>query len=106
MKEMYELAGGGQSIRGIARSLGISRNTVRKYLRSPQAPTPRPRPGRASKLDPYKPYIRQRLAEGVDNCVVLLREIRARGYAGGHSILKEFVKPYRLPRTPRATRGS
>jgi len=103
VKQMYELAGGGQSIRGIARSLGISRNTVRKYLRSPQVPTPRPRPGRVSKLDPYKPYIRQRLAEGVDNCVVLLREIRARGYAGGHSILKEFVKPYRLPQTPRAT---
>ena len=99
VKQMYELAGGGQSIRGIARSLGISRNTVRKYLRSPQVPTPRPRPGRVSKLDPYKPYIRQRLAEEVDNCVVLLREIRAQGYAGGYTILKEFMKPYRLPRT-------
>ncbi len=68
VKQMYELAGGGQSIRGIARSLGISRNTVRKYLRSPQVPTPRPRPGRVSKPDPYKPYIRG----GVPSVVTVL----------------------------------
>jgi transposase len=103
VKEMYELAGEGQSIHGIARSLGISRNTVRKYLCCPQVPTPQPRPRRGSKVDAYEPYIRQRLAEGVENCVVLLREIRAQGYSGGYTILKEFVKPCRLPRIPQAT---
>ena len=35
VKESYELKGGGRSIRGIARELGVSRNTVRKYVRSP-----------------------------------------------------------------------
>ena len=35
VKEIYELKGKGRSIRGIADDLGISRATVRKYVRSP-----------------------------------------------------------------------
>lgn len=35
-----------------------------------------PRPKRPSKLDPYKEYIMQRLAEGVDKCAVLLHQAR------------------------------
>ncbi|TGG90283.1 MAG: HTH domain-containing protein, partial [Aphanocapsa feldmannii 277cV] len=37
MKEIYELKGAGCSIREIARELDISRNTVRRYLKSPEA---------------------------------------------------------------------
>ena len=79
MKELYELKGEGNSIRGIARELGISRNTVRRYVRSPEVPKAKLRPKRGSKLDPYKEYIDTRLSEGLDNCVVLLREIREIG---------------------------
>ena len=43
MKELYELKGEGHSIRGIARELGISRNSVRKYLKSPGVPQAKPR---------------------------------------------------------------
>jgi len=95
VKQLYTLAGEKRSIRGIARILGISRNTVRKYLRSPEVPKPAPRPPRGSKLDPYKEYIIQRVNSGVDNCVVLLRELRERGYEGSYTILKDFVKPLR-----------
>src|SRR5690606_17217217 len=67
-----------------------------RYLRDPDSALVRkPRPQRPSKLDPYKEYIMQRLAEGVDNCVVLLREIRQQGYTGGYTILKDFVRPFR-----------
>ena len=52
MRELYELKGDGRSIRGIARELGISRNTVRKYVRSDEVPKPSPRARRGSKLDP------------------------------------------------------
>jgi transposase len=84
--------------------LGISRNTVRKYLRAPEVPKSKPRAKRGSKLDPYKDYIRKRLAEGVENCVVLLREIRQLGYSGGYSILKAYVHPFRQRRcNPQAT---
>lgn len=103
MKQLYDLHGQGESLRSIGRRLGLSRNTVRKYVRSAEVPKARPRSARASKLDPYKPYIRQRLADGVDNGEVLLREIRARGYRGGRSILKEYVKQFRQPRQPKAT---
>lgn len=89
------MSGEKRSIRGIARTLGISRNTVRKYLRSPELPKPAPRQPRGSKLDPYKEYITGRLSSGVDNCVVLLRELREQGYKGSYTILKDFVKPLR-----------
>ena len=82
MKELYELKGEGCSIRGIARELGISRNTVRKYVRSPEVPKPMTRAKRGTKLDAYKEYLDVRLAEGLENCVVLLREIRELGYDG------------------------
>lgn len=104
MKQLYEMHGQGRSIRSIARLLGISRNTVRKYLRAPEVPKPKSRAKRGSKLDPYKDYIRKRLAEGVENCVVLLREIRQLGYSGGYSILKAYVHPFRQRRSsPQAT---
>ena len=96
-------------IRGIAQELGVSRNSVRKYLRSPGVPREKPRSRRASKLDPYTDYIDVRLSEGLDNCVVLLRELRALGYNGGYTILKDYVQPRRrrrlsaTGRQPRAT---
>ena len=65
MKEMYEMKGAGRSIRGIARDLGVSRNSVRKYLRSPGVPKEKPRRRRASKLDPYTDHIDSRLSEGL-----------------------------------------
>ena len=103
MKGLYELKGEGESIRGIAERLGVSRNTVRKYLRSEEVPKAKPRPERGSKLDPHRDYLREQLAAGVDNCVVLLRELRKRGYTGSYTILKDFVQPLRLPKKPKAT---
>ena len=76
--------------------------TVRRYLNSPAAMRPKPRRQRSSKLDAYVAYIERRLGEGLDNCVVLHRELRERGYDGGYSILKAYVSP-RRHRQPRAT---
>ena len=45
----------------------------------------------------------QLLSEGVWNAVVLLRELQAKGYAGGISILRDYVRPKRALRTSRAT---
>jgi transposase len=82
VKQLWELAGQQHSIRAIARELDLSRNTVRKYLRAPGVPRYTPRPPRPSKLDPFRDHLRSQLAAGVENCVVLLRELRARGYTG------------------------
>ena len=103
VKQLIELSGQHLSIRAIARRLDISRNTVRKYLRAPGVPVAKPRPRRPSKVDPFRAQIRRRLAAGVENCVVLLRELRAQGYAGSYSILKDYVRPLRLGRAVKAT---
>ena len=70
VKEIYEMKGAGRSIRGIAGELGIARNTVRRYLKSPEAIRAKRRAQRASKLDPYTGYIDRRLDEGLENCAV------------------------------------
>ena len=103
VRELYELKGKRRSMRGIASDLGISRDTVRKYARSAGVPKPKPRAKRGSKLDAYTEYIDGRLAEGLDNCVVLLREIVELGCSGGYTILKDYVRPRRRPRQPKAT---
>ena len=103
VKELYELKGEGRSIRGIARELGVSRNTVRKYARASGVPKPKPRAKRGSKLDAYKEYIDGRLSEGLENCVVVLREIRELGYEGCYATLTNYVRGHRRPRQPSAT---
>jgi transposase len=84
----------GMSIRGIARTTGISRNVVRRYLRAPGAPRYKRRAPRPSKLDPFKQYVAERLRAAAPNRIpatVLLIELKARGYQGGITILKEFM---------------
>ena len=103
MKEIYEMHGRGRSARAIARDLGLARNTVLRHLTSPEAMLPKPRPPRGSRLDPHAEHIDRRLAEGLENCVVLLRELRARRYRGSCTILVEYVRPRRRGRQPEAT---
>jgi transposase len=81
----------GMSIRGIARTTGISRNVVRRYLRSPEAPRYKRRAPRPSKLDAFKNYVAERLRAAAPSRIpatALLIELRARGYQGGITILK------------------
>lgn len=76
----------GVGIRELARELGCSRNTVRRYLKDPTATRYGPRPPRPTKLDPFKAYVLERVAAAAPEwipAVVLLRELRGRGYAGG-----------------------
>ena len=103
MKRLCEMHGEGHSARAIARELGLARNTVLKYLRSPEAMRPKPRRPRGSILDPYAQHIDRRRAEGLENCVVLLRELRALGYEGAYSTLTEYLRPRRKGGQPEAT---
>jgi len=88
----------GLSIRAISARLGVSRNTVRAALRR-DGPPLRAARTLPSKLDPYKDYLLARLAEFPElSAAALAEEIRALGYEGGLSILKEFTLPYRQRR--------
>ena len=100
VKEMYRRR---VSVSEIARVSGHDRKTIRTIVAGPVSPLPAPRQARASKLDPYLPYLHQRLAEAVTNGNKLLVEIRQQGYKGGNSLLKNFVQPYRVERRQEAT---
>jgi transposase len=97
VNEIQELKRQGLSISEISGLTGFNRRTVRKYLSESVEPVPvyRPREARPSKLDAYKGYIEQRLQSGVWNAAVLLREVKAQGYSGGYSILKDYLHPQR-----------
>jgi len=96
VQDIEELKRQGLSIRAISRLTGYDRKTIRKYLIQPEStPAYGPRPAAASKLDAFKPYLDERMKAGVWNAQVLLRELRARGYPGGYTILKDWLQPQR-----------
>lgn len=95
VRRIIELNAAGQSVSGIARTLDLSRNTVKKYLREPALPQPKARPKRVSKLDPYTAYLTGRIGQGVTSAVVLLREVQERGYTGQYTVIKDFIRPFR-----------
>jgi transposase len=88
----------GQSLRRIARELGISRNTVKRHLNQQQMPSYSTRPSKTSKLDPFKPYLHQRIDMAKPNWIpasVLFDEIRQRGYPGGVSMLRSYLAQFK-----------
>jgi transposase len=95
---LHTMRAEGKSIREIARQTGHSRNTVRRYLRGEFIPEKGTRKSRGSKLDPFKPFLQERLQEGIYNCEVLFELLREKGYTGGRTILKDYVKDFRPPK--------
>ena len=96
MEEIKKLRTSGLSITAISQMTGYDRKTIRKHLSNGTAKREYgPRPPRSGKLDNFKGYIQERLQAGVWNAVVLLREIRERGYAGGYGTVKEYLQPQR-----------
>jgi transposase len=94
--EIVVLKKHGESIRGLSRSTGRSRNTVRRYVRGGEsAKTRKPATKRAEKLDAYKDYVVGRVKAAAPDRIpatVLYREIKARGYTGGETRVKQFVR--------------
>ncbi|MFF8103437.1 ISL3 family transposase [Streptomyces sp. NPDC016640] len=90
---VHALLDEGLGLRPIARRLGLARNTVRRLAHAATADellvgrwT-----GRSSILDPYKPYLHQRWAEGCTVARRLFEELRERGYPGGESVVKKYI---------------
>ncbi len=93
---IHDLHSQGKSVQEIASELKISRTTVRKYLKHPEAVIRKPRPPRPSKLDPFKEQISRWVTQDhCTNCEVIFTRLKQMGYTGGISILKEFVHPLR-----------
>jgi len=89
----------GYSQREIAKQLGISRNTVKRYLKSDfEKPHYATRKSGNSKLEAFKPFIHSRVANASPihlSGVVLFRELKEQGYKGGISLLRQYLYEYR-----------
>ena len=96
---IHQLREEGLSISAIARRAGLDRKTVRKHLKAGlKGPSYGPRAPRAQLLDPYREYLRERVAAHPGlRATRLLREIRALGYPGGYSQLTAYLRTVRPP---------
>lgn len=96
LKLTHVLGKHGVKIRELAKLTGRSRNTVRRYLREGETAARRkPSPKRPEKLDPFKDYFVARVAAAAPDRIpatVPYREIAARGYDGGITRLKPFLR--------------
>lgn len=89
----------GLTVSAISRETGIDRKTVRKYIeRGLEAPAYGPRMPRATVIDPFAPYLRQRVKSypGLTGSG-LFRELRERGYTGGYTAVTDFLRDVRPP---------
>lgn len=94
----------GQSSYSIAKELGISKNTAKKYLAGNTGPHRLKGQTKPSKLEPYKPSIDKMLQSGIFNCVVIYERLQELGYTGGITIIKDYVKDMRPARSSPAVR--
>lgn len=84
------LAGEGYSRRKIARMLGVSRNTLRKYLSEGTRPPP------GGKLASYLDKVAAQLAERPDSRAMdVYRRLKEEGYAGSYDLVKRKIRSLR-----------
>ena len=88
----------GLSLRQIAAEVGCAVNTVRRHLALVAVPKYERKVKRQTKLAQFEQYLRDRQQAAQPDVIpatVLYREIAARGYQGGMSHLRAFVRTLR-----------
>jgi transposase len=93
----------GIGVTAIARTMKLDRRTVYSWLRAGIFPERACRSPAQSKLDaylPYLPYLHHRWEQGCHNAAVLTREIQAKGYQGGESIVRQRLRAWRQTPPP------
>ncbi|WP_406689289.1 ISL3 family transposase [Saccharopolyspora sp. ID03-671] len=101
-RQIHDLLDQGLTLRAITKQLGLSRGTVRRFARADRPDELLVNNGtghRASLLEAYKPYLHQRWEAGCTNATRLCQEITARGYTGGFTVVRDYIR--RLRTTPR-----
>ena len=89
-EQILSLLAQGYRNKAVARELCIDVKTVRRVRKGS-----RKRTSRASKLDAFKPVIQELVVKKDLTALRVLREIRALGYQGGYSVLKEYARSIR-----------
>ena len=80
-----------------ARALGLHPETVAKWVRCGQYRTRQSMP-RSSRLDPFKAHIVRLLETHPYSAQQIFQRLREAGYAGGCTIVKDYVRKVRPPR--------
>jgi hypothetical protein len=96
--DVHRMLAGSSSISEIAAALGLSRNTVRRFVRAASAEELLACDGtgrRPSILDEHMPYLHERWNSGCTNAALLWQEIRARGYQGSCRQVRGYLARFR-----------
>jgi hypothetical protein len=93
--EIRSLFEGGNSIREIARKLGLGRRRVERWVRRIDLPDRNTMASTPSNPAYFSVLLERRWAEGITKVRHLLDEIRRRGYTGSFTHLARFLSPWR-----------
>jgi transposase len=97
--QVTTLAAAGLTIRAIRRETGLSRMTIRKYLRASACPARAPRPGLLSPGSRWERLLRDRWDAGCQNAATLWDELRTLGFPGSAGTVRRHVGGWRtVPR--------
>jgi transposase len=92
--EVVALHTKGWSKSRIARTLGLDRGTVHVWLKAGRLPSWH-QPSGDSTVEVHGDYLRRRWDEGCHNGARLWREIRERGFTGGASTVRDWIRRLR-----------
>jgi transposase len=100
--EVARRRGQGLSLKAIARTLGLGRKTVQRWLRAGQAPTWRHADRGTSILDPSQASLEERWQAGCHNAAALWRDLKAKGFPGQPGIVRAWATRRRRQDPPAA----
>lgn len=95
---IWQLLDQGLSVRAISSELGLARNTACRFARASDPEELLASDGtghRPSMLAGHEDYLRARWNDGCTDAALLWRELRARGYPGGYSLVRDYLAPLR-----------
>lgn len=94
-EEVVNLYRQGKSLAAIAQLLQMSPTTVRKFVYAgafPERSAHRSR--RIVRLEPYLPYLEQRVQQGCENASLLWQEICQQGFTHGYKVVNTWLREY------------
>ena len=83
----------GTSQREIARSCGLRRQTVRRWISARSFPERRPS-SHATTVDQHQGHLEQRWQQGCHNAAQLWRELREQGFTGQSRIVRDWIRKH------------
>lgn len=99
---VHALLNQGHSHQQIARELGLSRNTIRRFARAAGPDDLLVHTGtgqRTKELAAYDAYLRRRWDQGCTNAAQLYQELRSQGYRGAATTVRQYIQPWRTAPT-------